>query len=308
MELDRLFMDCLVEIQKSYVKLSKQLRLRIEKWCEKLSNSGGSNLIWRKSRNDYARLLLGMIISNKFSEPFHMMPPDGPLPTFPSSLKSQLKESLGPHESSFWRHLYNSIEDSSVLQPARVIDEDQKVRKSDESFSRFAGIISNDKEIQSLSLLAREQEQRILILEQELRDERLSHELELQRINFAHRVEMYKNGSLRSVNSGGYIDVDSSSESFFAKTSMKAQEETHSITSFDRASISSFDPPSVFDIPFENNRTAYASSSSGIMDHEHTLVERVQTEQDDDEDFLNYIDGFQTEIKNISSSSSSSRR
>ena len=58
--IDRSFKDCLIEIQRTYATLSKSLRLRSEKWCEKLIATG-SNRIWRKNRNDYAKMLLGMV-------------------------------------------------------------------------------------------------------------------------------------------------------------------------------------------------------------------------------------------------------
>lgn len=270
--LDRLFFECLTEIQKSYSKFPKQIRLRIEKWCEKLAGSGGSNKIWRRSRNDYAKLLLGMIVSNKFSEPFHVMPQDGPLPTFPSYLKPKLKESLGPHESAFWRHLYNGIEDSSRHAGTRT---KQNLDK-DEVLSRFNGTLSDQKEIQSLSLLAREQEQRILVLEQELRDERLSHELEMQRIIYAHRVEVAKGGQsyMQKYNN----ENSRTQESFLGKfpSSSGMQDDVHSVNSLDRASLSSFDLPSV-------------------ISNEHTAPNETE-----DEDFLAYIERFQQEIKHIS--------
>jgi hypothetical protein len=46
------------------------------------------------------------------------------------------------------------------------------------------------KEIQSLNMLIREQSQRIKLLEQQLHDERTQHELQLQRLNYSHRVEV----------------------------------------------------------------------------------------------------------------------
>ena len=58
--IDRSFKECLVEIQKCYTTLGKPLRLRTEKWCEKLVATG-SNRVWRKHRNDYAKMLLGMV-------------------------------------------------------------------------------------------------------------------------------------------------------------------------------------------------------------------------------------------------------
>lgn len=42
-----------------------------------------SNVVWKKNRNAFARLLLEQLRSGRLAEPFHQMPPDGPLPTLP---------------------------------------------------------------------------------------------------------------------------------------------------------------------------------------------------------------------------------
>ena len=107
--LDRAFYGYLGELEKSYLYLMKSLRLRVEKWIEKLTLDCQSNSVWRKHRNMYTRLLLGMVISKDLRSPFDKPPPDGQLPPFPSHLKAQLKGIQGPHESVFWRDLYASL-------------------------------------------------------------------------------------------------------------------------------------------------------------------------------------------------------
>jgi len=42
-----------------------------------------ANVVWKKNRNAFARLLLDQLRAGRLAEPFHQMPPDGPLPTLP---------------------------------------------------------------------------------------------------------------------------------------------------------------------------------------------------------------------------------
>lgn len=308
--LDRLFLDCLVEIQKSYVNISKSLRLRVEKWCEKLVGAGGSNRMWKKTRNDYAKLLLGMICSNRFSEPFHTTPPDGPLPTFPTYLKTRLKDSLGPHESSFWRQLYTSMSEplEPPTPPQMSKSSNPHNREPSESFARFSGVISNQKEIQSLALLAREQEQRIMLLEQQLRDERLAHELEIQRLLYAHRTELVRvtgrvpsssshNGELSSslnpslAGSLNKSHVSSPSDSFkFAEP--EGNDDHRALLGTIKASA--YDPsPTSPKKKIELFADAAREGRSGNTD----AVYQPRTAEEEDDDFLRYIEKFQRDIK-----------
>eukprot|EP00602_Paraphysomonas_sp_CaronLab_P012581 CAMPEP_0185040888 /NCGR_PEP_ID=MMETSP1103-20130426/39521_1 /TAXON_ID=36769 /ORGANISM="Paraphysomonas bandaiensis, Strain Caron Lab Isolate" /LENGTH=718 /DNA_ID=CAMNT_0027580387 /DNA_START=228 /DNA_END=2384 /DNA_ORIENTATION=- len=63
----------------------------------------------------YARLLLDTVFkavsesAKWFPEPFNILPPDGPLPAFPTHLKLKLKNTIGTHESYFWRDLYDRL-------------------------------------------------------------------------------------------------------------------------------------------------------------------------------------------------------
>mmetsp|Transcript_8161 Transcript_8161/g.12196 ORF Transcript_8161/g.12196 Transcript_8161/m.12196 type:complete len:111 (-) Transcript_8161:251-583(-) len=82
--------------------------IRVEKWVEKLVIVG-KNHVWKKDRNMYARLLLSMVIAKTMEEPFHTTPSDGPLSPFPVYLKSKLKGVVGPHESFFWRDVYERM-------------------------------------------------------------------------------------------------------------------------------------------------------------------------------------------------------
>jgi hypothetical protein len=176
---DRIFLNYLKEISQAYRVLPKQLRLRCEKWVEKLTQTG-SNPTWKKHRNSYARLLLNMIMTKQLTDPFHVNPPDGPLPTFPAHMKCQLKDMMGAHESSFWRDLFTQV----AADPQRTANSN---KTSGPDYYN-----PNTREVQDLSLLVKEQAKRIELLEQQLHDERLQHELQLQRQVFNSRVELEK--------------------------------------------------------------------------------------------------------------------
>jgi hypothetical protein len=103
--LDNSFVSFLRELEKTYLFLDKALRLRTERWIEKLAMAG-SNTVWRKHRNAYTRLLLGMVIKKNLEAPFDRAPPEGDLPPFPAHYRALLKGIIGPHESVFWRDLY----------------------------------------------------------------------------------------------------------------------------------------------------------------------------------------------------------
>jgi hypothetical protein len=205
---EKVFVDCLKEIRMSYLEFSKPLRLRIEKWVEKLSLANNKNITWRRHRNAYAKLLLGMVVAKNLSEPFHQMPPDGPLPSFPAQYNHKFKSMLGSHETSFWRELFKNIHDNnSGFSNAPYSDSNL----NDEFDTKMAPILQSradqrmedllnrqplspsrpiNREIQNLTSLIKEQTARIELLEQQLRDERLQHELQIQRLQYAHRIEL----------------------------------------------------------------------------------------------------------------------
>ena len=187
---DKLFSDCLKEIRIAYLELAKPIRLRVEKWVEKLVLTTDKNLTWKRHRNAYAKLLLGMIVSETLSDPFHQFPPDGPLPTFPSQHNHKFKSMLGAHESSFWRELFQNLESSET---------NSKTARADSDSSRLLEMLERptlspsrpvNREIQNLAALIRQQESRIQLLEQQLKDERIQHELQIQRLHYSHRIEL----------------------------------------------------------------------------------------------------------------------
>lgn len=185
--LETAFMKLVQEIEKEYRTLPKSMRIRIEKWLEKLVLTG-SNLVWRKNRNSYARLLLDMVINKRLTEPFHQLPPDGPLPSFPSHVQQQKGRSrdlLGPHESMFWRELYHKMDD--------VAEKSQFYRGGFHSEHPPYSMMDHahfSREINNLNLIVKEQKIKIDLLEQQLKEERSRHELELQRMHQVQRLEL----------------------------------------------------------------------------------------------------------------------
>jgi hypothetical protein len=145
----------------------------------------GHNILWKKHRNMYARLLLGMVLSRNLTEPFDVNPTDGPLPPFPSHLRTKLKNISGPHESNFWRYIYHRI--PSSYEEDRVIDRDRAQTSPAEQEWRFDMGMN---EIESLRQLIQEQSRRIEILEEQITFERMNHESEIIRFMEHHRGEI----------------------------------------------------------------------------------------------------------------------
>lgn len=199
--LERPFLNCLTEIERTYIPLPKHIRIRVEKWIEKLIATG-DNQIWKRHRNSYAKLLLSMVINKTFSDPFDSLPPEGPLAPFPSHLKTQVKNVVGPHESVFWRDIYNKFKNKSgnyeeLSSKNQEIKREEYLNRSKNSKENKDDIISlnsisSSREVQNLNILVKEQAARIALLEQQLHDERTRHELELQRLQYSYRIELGK--------------------------------------------------------------------------------------------------------------------
>lgn len=199
---DRAFMMTLEEISRAYTVFSKSQRLCIEKWVEKLVNTGTKNPTWRRHRNSYAALLLNMALARNLGEPFTTMPPEGPLPTFPAHLKLNFRNILGTRESSFWRGMLQRVDDLRIMEG--------ESSKADYVYPHGGSSATAEAEAettvcgssreQSLDMLVKEQSLRIQLLEQQLRDERLQHELTLQRLQFAQTMELskYRDGASAS--------------------------------------------------------------------------------------------------------------
>jgi len=160
--------------------------IRVEKWVEKLVIVG-KNHVWKKDRNMYARLLLSMVIAKTMEEPFHTTPSDGPLSPFPVYLKSKLKGVVGPHESFFWRDVYERMaHDKTESSVSRMSSHIPAIDVSTSSYD------PNQKETHTLRMLIQEQARRIEILEQQMAEERMRHESEVRRLLEHHKAEVHR--------------------------------------------------------------------------------------------------------------------
>jgi Domain of unknown function (DUF4485) len=191
--LDVSFLVMVKEIERNYQSLSKQLKIRIEKWIVKLVTSGAENYVWRKHRNEYAKLLLHMVLLKRLSDPFHILPPDGQLSQFPRYLSSSNfhEKAVDAHQIDFWNDIYHRI-DSKM--PVTKITSPVHVRHctasyDDSSTAKEANVTWESK--QSRVSEFSEFQLRIQYLEQQLRDEKMRYALQVQRLQDAHRVEIY---------------------------------------------------------------------------------------------------------------------
>jgi hypothetical protein len=107
------FSQAVHAIEKFHRALPKALRIRVQRWVEKLVSSGG-NIAYVRHRDAYTKLMLNMILKRKLEEPFHTMPPDGQLPPFPSHLKILLKPPFGQEENEFWHGVVNRVHDEAA--------------------------------------------------------------------------------------------------------------------------------------------------------------------------------------------------
>ena len=220
MSSDQVFVKYLSEIERIYIALPKPVRIRVERWVDKLV-SVGNNDIWKRHRNSYAKLLLNMIVNRNLESPFNVFPPEGSIPAFPVHLKASSKHLLGVHETSFWRDLYGRMQGSPErLRGSRrdVLDSSLLSSYRDESMDRSLEVLTAQvnseersvpppsiranspvryqlplsREISNLNLLIKEQSHRIKLLEEQLNDERTKNELHIQRLHYSHRMEVAK--------------------------------------------------------------------------------------------------------------------
>ena len=87
---DTVFLRHLTEIQKLYLALPRASQIRVEHWCMQLSFEN-TNDAWRRSRNQYAELLLRCVRKGALGPPFTHLPPSGPLPQLPSEVVLSLR-------------------------------------------------------------------------------------------------------------------------------------------------------------------------------------------------------------------------
>lgn len=336
--LDKVFLDYLKEIQRTYVDFPKIQRLRLERWIQKLAESSTPNPTWKVlflsypfflfdifmqlHRNAYAKFLLSQILARTISDPFHESPPDGPLPSFPSHHKHKLKSVMGVHESSFWRDIYDRIHQTPKIDMDGDIPGHRHSSTTKKTQDDYAMV--QDKEIRSMSILIKEQATRIDVLEKQLQDERLQHELEIQRIYHSNRAEI---GRLKQA-----IAASNSVSSFVAQSPSPPMASSHRApptplgTNTTRRhvqagkvdeSLSHNKSQTITSEEYLNGLRANARNGSvfgggesigiaargGVGEDQPPKLKITSAKEDDD--YLQYLQRFQIEMKNLQLSGAS---
>ncbi|KIY96007.1 hypothetical protein MNEG_11955 [Monoraphidium neglectum] len=86
--LDEQFLRLAITLEKRLALLDRHARVRVQAWLKKLRQET-SNHTWKRSRNQYARLLLEQLRAGVLEPPFHLFPPEGALPTLALFLTSR---------------------------------------------------------------------------------------------------------------------------------------------------------------------------------------------------------------------------
>ncbi|KAL6773682.1 hypothetical protein ACKKBG_A22095 [Auxenochlorella protothecoides x Auxenochlorella symbiontica] len=80
--LDSAFHKLEGHIQSHTALLQKHAQIRVAKWLAKLSEET-ANVVWKRNRNAWARLLLAQLRCGRLEDPFHLLPPETALPPVP---------------------------------------------------------------------------------------------------------------------------------------------------------------------------------------------------------------------------------
>lgn len=303
--LEKSFVACLHEIETRYISLPKSTRIRVEKWVEKFASTGG-NVSWRRNRNMYAKLLLSMIIAKDLTEPFHLLPPDGPLAPLPSHLKARSRNSAGPHESVFWRELYNRMKRPQFEESSFDLDvENSKSSHLNKSLG------SPSREILNLRLLIDEQAQRIAFLERQLQEERDAHDDEMQRLRDRHRDEVRRLHEIEVLNNSARSSIalsplrQSHSSQRSPQISRYDVQPHHSCHSSNGSSTpdSQSEPRHPLSVekfkslsPEKISSTQKSRSSKAF----ETFADLARSSVPDDEsEFMKYLENFQTQVRSL---------
>lgn len=152
-----------------------------------------------------------MVISKNISEPFNSLPPEGPLPCYPFHIKPITKDLIGVHETTFWRDLYKRLQEQDTKEHISLSHLQDRSYHSGLPQSKSSPFGSNplSREIDNLQILIKEQEQKILLLEQQLHEDRVKHELQIQRINYSHRMEIHQLLQNTQSNDGSQVPLSS---------------------------------------------------------------------------------------------------
>ena len=279
--MDNVFIECVKEIEHHYVAFPKVYRFRIEKWVEKLALAADSNPTWRKHRDCYIKLLLSMVMIKKLEDPFDKLPPSGPLLSFPADEILRLKSVVGARESVFWRNLYDvmSNKESNNNKPVSNISY-QATKKST--------MIPGD-DIQHLNLIIREQTNRIQMLEERLRDERINHEIQLKQV-----VQNYETALQ-------HIQHQPSQSSYSSNTNINTNNTNTPLNPSSQASLPRPDTVThqinanisvPYSTPLSHTQTPQALRDASTTSHQSKQGKKeVLTE------YMRYLDRFQNDLK-----------
>ena len=219
----RTFTALAKKVDEASETLSKQEQLRVHRWLDKLETSDCGPPTWLRDRNEYVRLLLYMVaVVRRLSEPFHVSPPDGMVPTFPRHLGVRLlrppsraneiatTQRQGELSKNMHRNLPLPATSASPLR-AR---------------GRRGGYTSPTSWRDSSSA-------RIRKLEDELRNEKLLHSHHVQKITAVHRAELSAVGhalySSVPPASHDYSHVGDRSAPFFGAHASPGRREHHDV-------------------------------------------------------------------------------
>ena len=337
--LDNTFMAYLKELERTYLYLEKHIRLRVEKWIERLALAS-SNTVWRKHRNNYIRLLLGMVIKRDVQYPFDKSPPDGNIPPFPAHLKALLKGIQGPHESVFWRDLYARLpfqqddlnikdKNEGTKRPLRTISSGGNAleitrggrrRNSDDGdgFKSWSEVLEETAAGASTTLksLLHEQSSRIGYLETQLHSERVRHKLNQSRAAHLPRGSSMRNSfdaSLLSTSSSAF--VGGGGEGGGPHGSVLADLDANTSSSFSGYNTQAARQPPASSAGHDDHHHRQHHPHHQQQQHKETI--EGSTFYDDtntspamvasshsqslsrDEDFLEFLEGFQNNLQGL---------
>mmetsp|Transcript_55270 Transcript_55270/g.147569 ORF Transcript_55270/g.147569 Transcript_55270/m.147569 type:complete len:325 (-) Transcript_55270:79-1053(-) len=88
---DEQFLAGVRKVESLKPALAKHLRIRVEAWIRKLTQAASNETLLR-NRNAYLDLLLMCIIRDEYPDPFHRMPPEGPLPGLPQHVACMVRQ------------------------------------------------------------------------------------------------------------------------------------------------------------------------------------------------------------------------
>ena len=279
-EMDNVFIECVKEIEYHYVAFPKVFRFRIEKWVEKLALAADSNPTWRKHRDCYVKLLLSMVMMKKLEDPFDKLPPSGPLSSFPADKMLKLKSVVGARESIFWRDLYDVLSNKEPNNNKPASNISYKTTKK-------STMVPGD-DVQHLNLIIREQTNRIQMLEEKLRDERVNYELQLKQVIQKYETalqQMQHQPSQSSYSSNTNYKTNTplnpSSQAFLPRP----ETATHQVN----ANISV-----PYSTPLSHTQTPQALSGASPTGTTH---QSKQGKKEVLTDYMRYLDRFQDDLK-----------